>query len=102
MEREYIVSLKKDVNYDEFWNEIENLSASDSFVPARRVEIVDNRNGSLRSCHYALTNEEAKTLRNDPRVYAVEIPASQRSDITIGFRASQAGNFEKRTDTSST
>jgi subtilisin family serine protease len=102
MEREYIVSLKKDIDYDEFWNEIENVNDSDGFVPARRVEIVDNRNGSIRSCHYALTDEEAKTLRNDPRVYAVEIPANQRTDITIGFQAFQAGNFEKKTDTSST
>jgi subtilisin family serine protease len=102
MEREYIVSLKKDVDYDEFWNEIENVSNSDGFVPARRVEIVDNRNGSLRSCHYALTNEEAETLRNDPRVYAVELPSSQRTDITIAPTATQVGNFEKRTNASST
>ena len=101
MEREYIVSLKKDVDYDEFWHEIENASDSDGFVPARRVEIVDNRDGSLRSCHYSLTDQEAKTLRSDPRVYAVEIPANQRTDITIGFRASQTGNFEKKTNNNS-
>jgi subtilisin family serine protease len=102
MEREYVVSLKKDVNYDEFWNEIENVSDSDGFVPSRRVEIVDNRNGSLRSCHYSLTDAEAEQLRKDSRVYAVEIPVNQRPDIIIKHKASQAGNFTKKTDNSST
>ena len=72
--KEYIVSLKKGVNYDEFWNQIENLSDSDGFVPERRVDIVDNRDISIRQCHYALTDEEANILRNDPRVFSVDLP----------------------------
>lgn len=75
MEKEYIVSLKKGVNYDEFWHEIENESNADSFVPSRRVDIVNNRDLSERSCHYALTDEEANRLRNDPRIAAVAPPA---------------------------
>jgi subtilisin family serine protease len=98
MEREYVVSLKKDVNYDEFWNEIENISDTDRFVPSRRVDIIDNRNGSLRSCHYSLTDAEAELLKKDPRVYAVEIPVNQRPDIIIKHKASQSGNFTKKTN----
>ena len=99
--REYIVSLKKDVDYDSFWNEIESASATDGFVPSRRVEIVNNRDGSLRSCHYALTDEEASLLKNDPRVYGVEIPPEQRTDIEIGLRTTtQTGNFTKTTSPS--
>ena len=100
MLKEYIVSLKRDVDYDRFWHEIENLSQADSFVPGRRVDIVNNRNGSLRSCHYALTNEEAINLRNDPRVYSVEIPPDQRDDIRIGLRGVQRGNFNKTSSSS--
>lgn len=99
-EKEYIVSLNKDVNYDEFWNEIENISSEDNFVPSRRVDIVNNRDGSLRSCHYALTDDEAKLLRDDPRVYSVEIPPNQRTDIKIGFRGVQTGNFTKTNSSS--
>jgi len=58
MYKEYIVSLKRDVDYDAFWNQIENESEVDSFVPSRKVEIINNRDGSLRSCHYSLTDEE--------------------------------------------
>lgn len=96
--KEYIVSLKKDVDYDSFWNQIENESQDDGFVPSRRVDIVNNRDGSLRSCHYALTDEEADKLRNDPRVYAVEIPPKQREDIGIEPRAVQSGDFSKTTE----
>jgi len=102
MEKEYVVSLNKDVDYDSFWQEIENLSEKDNFVPERRVEIVNNRNGSLRSCHYALTEEEANILRHDPRVYSVEIPPDQRDDIQIVKFATQTANFDKPTGSSGT
>ena len=70
-EREYIVSLNRGIDYDAFWDQIENSSADDGFVPTRRVDIVNERPGSLRSCHYSLTDEEANILRADPRVFGV-------------------------------
>lgn len=102
MEKEYVVSLNKDVDYDQFWNEIESASDTDSFIPARRVEIIYEKPGSLRSCHYSLTDEEAATLRNDPRVYSVVIPADQRTDIKIGHRSTQSSDFSKTTSDSGT
>lgn len=95
MTKEYIVSLKKDVDYDQFWSEIEGNTSGLSFIPNRSVDIVNNRDGSLRSCHYALTEEEAEVLRNDPRVYGVEIPPDQRTDIQLEIRARQSSNFTK-------
>lgn len=95
VEREYIVVLKKDVDYDAFWEQIENASDDDGFVPTRRVDIINERPGSLRSCHYSLTDEEAEKLKNDPRVYGVEIPPDQRDDIEIGFHAIQEGTWRK-------
>ena len=99
--REYIVSLVKDVDYDQFWNEIENESLTDGFVPSRRVEIVNERPGSLRSCHYLLSDEEAEKLRQDSRVYGVDIPPEQRDDIQIGFRTTQTANFAKPSQSTS-
>jgi subtilisin family serine protease len=89
---EYIVSLKKDVDYDQFWHEIENISSADGFVPSRRVDIVNNRDLSLRSCHYALSDAEAELLRNDPRVAAVAPPADPRVKA-LSFI--QPGNFSR-------
>lgn len=100
MTKEYIVSLNAGVDYDQFWDQIENLSQDDGFVPTRRVDIVNERPGSTRSCHYALTDQEADLLRNDPRVRSVEIPPDQREDIKIGLKYNtQIGNFTK-TDSS--
>ena len=95
MLKEYIVSLKRDVDYNLFWSQMESETDGLLFVPNRRVDIVNNRDGSLRSCHYSLTDEEANTLKTDDRVYSVEIPPEQRTDIQIGIRARQTGNFNK-------
>lgn len=94
--KEYIVSLNRGVDYDQFWNEIENESTTDGFVPERRVEIVNNRDASLRQCHYELTDEEAEKLRQDPRVYSVEEPTKFEPFLL----ATQTGNFTKTTSDS--
>jgi subtilisin family serine protease len=94
-EKEYIVSLNAGINYDAFWDQIENESDTDGFVPTRRVDIINERPGSLRSCHYSLTDEEAAALRADSRVYSVEIPPEQRDDIEIGHHAVQSGTWTK-------
>jgi len=99
-EREYIVSLNKGVDYDQFWDQIENASTEDGFVPTRRVDIVNERPGSLRSCHYSLTEAEASQLQDDPRVFGVEIPPDQRDDVEIGLSAIQTGDFTKTTSDS--
>jgi subtilisin family serine protease len=95
MLKEYIVSLNKDIDYDSFWNEIETNGSGSTYVPTRSVDIINERPSSLRACHYALTDEEAEKLRNDPRVYAVEIPPSQRDDVTITPFTSQTGIYSK-------
>lgn len=94
-EKEYIVSLKAGVDYDAFWDQIENESADDGFVPTRRVDIINERPGSLRSCHYSLTDEEAAQLASDPRVAGVEIPPQQRDDIEMFQNAFQEATWTK-------
>lgn len=96
-EREYVVSLQEGVDYDQFWWEMETHYPNPTCVPDRAIDIVNERPGSLRSCHYALTDTEAAHLRSDPRVSSVELPPDQRSDIQIGLRLTQTGNFNKTT-----
>lgn len=98
--KEYIVSLNKDVEYDRFWEEIETTTTGLAFIPDRSVEIVNNRDGSLRNCHYALTDVEANKLRSDPRVYAVELATHLRDDVEITPFATQYANFDKTTSSS--
>jgi plastocyanin len=98
-EKEYIVSLHKNVDYKAFNKEMIASTGAGS-IPKRSAPVANSRTGSKRNTHYMLTDEEVKILRNDPRVYGVEIPPDQRSDIQITPYAVQEGNFSKTTSDS--
>ena len=100
--KEYIVALKKGIDYDVFWNEIENLYEDDGFVPSRRVEISNNRSGFERICQYFLTNEEAELLRQDPRVSAVDLPIKDNPLLIVKSTTVQNNNFTKPVNSTST
>jgi len=87
----YNVALNEGVDYDAFWTEIETDGSGSTYVPQRGVDIVNARPSSLRQCWYDLTDDEAEKLRNDPRVYCVEIPPEHRTDVKIQNNASQTG-----------
>jgi serine protease len=97
IQEEYVVCLHDGVDYDEFWWQMEHNFPNPTPIPDRIVDIVNERPGSLRSCHYALSNTEASELRKDPRVRSVELPPQKRSDIQIRPRLVQTGNFTKST-----
>lgn len=91
----YNVALIEGIDYDSFWNEIETNGSGSTYVPNRSVSIVNERPTSLRQCWYELSDEEAEKLRNDPRVYCVEIPPEQRTDIELKHSAVQTGLYYK-------
>ena len=93
----YNVALKEGVDYDAFWHEIETNGSGSTYVPDRSVDIVDERPTSLRQCWYDLTAEEAANLKNDPRVYCVELPPEHRTDLKFGKCASQTGLYWRQT-----
>ena len=95
-EREYIVSLQRDVDYEAFDAEMVATTGSGA-IPNRSATITNARPGSKRNTHYMLTDAEADALRSDPRVYGVEIPPDQRDDITMVRYATQEGDFTKTT-----
>lgn len=95
----YNVALNDGVDYDAFWNEIETDGSGSTYVPNRSVDIANNRPNSLRQCWYRLTDEEATKLRNDPRVYCVEIPPENRNDIQLTPSTSQTGLYYKGPNT---
>jgi subtilisin family serine protease len=99
--REYNVALKEGVDYDGFWNDIESdTDGGKLYIPNRKVEFTNERPASLRQCWYLLTDEEAETLRNDDRVYCVEIPPEYRTDIVMMPTVTQTGDFTKTTSDS--
>jgi subtilisin family serine protease len=99
--KQYNVILKKDVDYDSFWNDIESdTDGGKLYIPNRAVEFTNERLGSLRQCWYLLADEEAETLRQDDRVLGVEIPPEHRDDIVMLPRVTQTGDFTKTTSDS--
>ena len=94
--REYNVILKKDIDYDEFWNDIESdTDGGKLYIPNRRVEFTNERPASLRQCWYLLTDDEAEQLKLDDRIFDVEIPPEHRDDIKPILRAVQNGDYTK-------
>jgi len=99
--KEYNVILKKDVDYDGFWNDIESdTDGGKLYIPNRAVQYTNERPTSLRQCWYLLTNEEVEQLKLDDRVYDIEIPPEHRTDIVIEKKAVQTGDFTKTTSDS--
>jgi hypothetical protein len=102
--KEYVVILKKGIDYNQVWADIENPTTGLSYIPDRPVNITNSVNAFDRFCIYALTDEEAEKLRQDPRVQAVEIPIEKMPGIEIVPFATQnpatltpPGNFNKPT-----
>ena len=99
IEREYIVTLKSDVDYAQFNQEmIASTGAGD--IPNRTVDVANARPGSKRNTHYALNALEVIKLRKDSRVDAVELPPEQDDNLIIEPLAIQTGNFSKTTSDS--
>jgi len=95
-EKEYIVTLKKGVDYEQFNQDmIASTGAGD--IPNRAVGIADPRPGSQRNTHYSLTDAEADALKNDPRVLDVAIPPDQDDNLEIGLNAVDNTLFYKGT-----
>jgi subtilisin family serine protease len=94
--KEYIVSTVRGIDIADIDTEMTALSGS-ATIPSRSCDICNSRPLSNRQTHYHLTDAEAEALRNDPRIYSVEIPPDQRDDIEIGHRAIQSSNFTKTT-----
>jgi len=97
----YIVALNKDVDYDQFWAEIEDPTTGLEYIPDRPVAIVNNRDAFQRICEYALTDAEAEKLKQDPRVAGVDIPVEDRNDVIIKSWSVETQNFTKPSGTQS-
>ena len=93
-EKEYIVTLNKGVDYAQFNQEMIS-STGGGDIPNRTVDVADKRELSTRNTHYALTEAEAESLRNDSRVTDVQLRPQDRDDIEIGHDAVQTANFNK-------
>lgn len=93
-EQVYSVILKKDVDYDQFHQDMIADYGTDC-IPARSVQVVNLKPGSRRITYYALEPSEVDQLKQDSRVYAIEIPPELNPDIIIHRNLEQSGTWTK-------
>lgn len=79
--KEYVVTLKNYSDLDAFYDDMET-PGGDLYIPDRAVD-VSNRRPISRNTEYWLTDEEAATVRKDPRVLAVEIPVRKNPNLIL-------------------
>lgn len=96
-EKEYIVTVKKGVDWLDVHNEIINdTSANDAvdsnIVPDRSCQCVKERKNNPRNTHYNLTEDEAIKLSQDSRILAVQAVDDIPEPLP---RAFQDGNFNR-------
>lgn len=90
--KEYIVSLHNREDLDNFYNDMET-EGGDLYIPNRAVDVTNRRTIS-RNTHYMLTDEEAQTVKQDPRVFAVELKELLELSIRPAYKIDN-GNFDK-------
>ena len=95
-EKEYIVSLNRNVDYVAFNQEMVATTGAGA-IPGRTVDVADERATNTRNTHYNLTEEEAEALLADPRVYGVTLNPDLDENTGIENNAIQEGNFTKTT-----
>lgn len=71
--KEYVVTLHCREDLEEFYNDMEILRPTAYNCMPERVVDVAARRPLSRNTHYWMTDSEADTLRQDPRVLAVEL-----------------------------
>ena len=89
--KEYVVNCVSMEELESLYNDLETEGGSE-YIPNRVVEVAKRRPIS-KNTHYMLSSEEAKLLRNDPRVNSVQAADFIKSSIRMS--SSQTATFSK-------
>jgi subtilisin family serine protease len=89
----YFVVVNDPENKDTVHAELQSATGSNT-IPARQVECTDDMPGSLYNGLFMLTDEEATTLKTDPRIWDVHRIPSEVG-IQQGHHGSRSGQFDR-------
>lgn len=97
---EWIVTLYNKEDLDDFYNDMETPGGN-LYIPDRAVPVRERRPIS-RNTHYMLTEEEANQVREDPRVWDVELrKLIEGLTRPMGYKITN-GDFAKNYDSTVT
>lgn len=99
--REYIITVNDPTIWDTgLWNELTVNGLGDNFIPARAIEVLNERPFNGFSAHFNLTDEEAITIRQDSRIAFVELQADlQEGVIKEHFSTRTTYTYDKSNST---
>ena len=100
-EKEYIISLKRGVDYTAFDDEMQ-AGIGRGLITNRSVVVANARPLSQRNTHYMLDEEEVIELLKDDRVADIQLKPEDRDDLEIGVQASQTGTWRKTSSITAT
>jgi len=86
--KEYIVQVSDPAVWDTLHPEIIN-SGGGTYIPNRAVLCLNERPFNDYLAHYELSDAEAQTLEQDPRVLMVELQAELRPGVEKGFNVTR-------------
>lgn len=98
--KEYVVTVNEFSDLDDLYNDMET-EGGDLYIPGRRVECSLRRPNS-RNTHYMLTDSEAETLKNDPRVLSVELHPNLREMVVRRLWVQTETTWNKSSSNTST
>lgn len=101
--KEYIVIARNEESIDSLHQDLTSDTRLSNFldkaiIPTREVAVANARPSNARITHYILTDDEARGLKNDPRVVDVHEPPKEELKIKlavpIAFNNSR-GNYKR-------
>ena len=95
--KQVLVTLNKGVNYEEFWDQLERDTTTDSSVdsnviPDRTVDVSNRKPLSNRTTEYVLSDDEIARLKTDPRVMGIDVLPPEEAKQLF---ATQTGVFAR-------
>jgi hypothetical protein len=88
--REYVVTLYEYKDLDQFYIDMASETGN-NFIPNRSVERTNKRPLS-RNTHYILSNEEAEQLKQDPRVWDVDLTMEEKGIVAVPLGSTSITN----------
>jgi hypothetical protein len=94
-----VITLHKGVDVDAFIQDMVSGTNHNEFMPGRRVELFNEKPDSLRNVDFVLTQQEAETLKGDPRIIDVRFGTKAENGFVLRPSGGDVERLYSKTNT---
>lgn len=94
-----VITLHVGVDVDAFIEDMVSGNNHNEFMPNRKVELFNEKPDSLRNVDFVLTREEARILKNDPRIIDVRYGTKAENGIFLRQTSTDTQKLYSKTNT---